>query len=271
MQTTHQSLRGAAQRDAGTSRPSLHPCCCQQQWTKSRAQIRKSPVQSSASHHILVKVCGVTNVEDAAYAAQQGANFIGMIMWPKAKRSVSDATAAALAAAAKQHGAQPVGVFVEEDAATINQRCKQASISIAQLHGDASRACVNEISSDLQVMYVLHANDEGQIVNQLPGAGDATQLQRSIEWLLVDGMTGGSGKTFEWNNLQIPTQLASKGWLLAGGLNPNNVAQAVFIARPTAVDVSSGVCGPDGLSKDHSKVVAFIQHATGTASETATT
>lgn len=59
----------------------------------------------------------------------------------------------------------------------------------------------------------------------------------------------------------MPTGLATQGWLLAGGLNPGNVEQAVVTARPTAVDVSSGVCGPDGLLKDHSKVAEFISQA----------
>jgi phosphoribosylanthranilate isomerase len=74
-----------------------------------------------------------------------------MIMWPKAKRSVSDATAADIAAAAKQHGAQPVGVFVDEDAATIARRCEAAGLGIAQLHGDNSRAALADIPDGLQV------------------------------------------------------------------------------------------------------------------------
>lgn len=74
-------------------------------------------------------------------------------------------------------------------------------------------------------------------------------------------LQGGSGKTFDWTSLQVPKHLATRGWLLAGGLNPTNVAQAVSIAQPTAVDVSSGVCGPDGLLKDHAKVEAFIKGA----------
>lgn len=74
-----------------------------------------------------------------------------MIMWPKAKRAVNDQTAAAIAAAAKQHGAQPVGVFVDEDAAIITQRCRAAGIPVAQLHGHTSRASLNDIPADLQV------------------------------------------------------------------------------------------------------------------------
>lgn len=86
-------------------------------------------------------------------AAATFSAFSGMIMWPKAKRSVSDATAAGIAAAAKQHGAQPVGVFVDEDAATIAQRCQAAGLGIAQLHGDASRAALANIPDSLQVTY----------------------------------------------------------------------------------------------------------------------
>lgn len=78
-------------------------------------------------------------------------------------------------------------------------------------------------------------------------------------------LQGGSGKSFDWSQLQAPTSLPTKGWLLAGGLNPGNVAQAVSVAHPTAVDVSSGVCGPDGLRKDHTKVQDFISQAKGAA------
>jgi phosphoribosylanthranilate isomerase len=74
-------------------------------------------------------------------------------------------------------------------------------------------------------------------------------------------LQGGSGKTFDWSNLEVPAGLGTQGWLLAGGLNPDNVAAAVGIARPTGVDVSSGVCGPDGLLKDHAKVLQFITQA----------
>jgi len=102
-------------------------------------------------------------------------------MWPKAKRSVSDATAAQIAAAAARHGAEAVGVFVDEDADTISRRCKAAGIRLAQLHGDGARAALPGIPADLQVVYVMHANPEGQILTQLPAGG------RRPDWLLVDG------------------------------------------------------------------------------------
>jgi len=76
---------------------------------------------------------------------------------------------------------------------------------------------------------------------------------------------GGSGKSFSWTNLSVPTELAKRGWLLAGGLHPGNVAEAIATAGPIAVDVSSGVCQPDGLLKDHIKVMDFISKAKTTS------
>ena len=79
-----------------------------------------------------------------------------------------------------------------------------------------------------------------------------------MQWLLIDGQQGGSGNTIPWVKLRVPTQLGQRGWLLAGGLTPGNVAQAVSVLHPTVVDVSSGVTQSDGLSKDKQKVAAFI-------------
>jgi phosphoribosylanthranilate isomerase len=68
------------------------------------------------------------------------------------------------------------------------------------------------------------------------------------EFLLVDSLNGGSGVAMDWARLAVPRQEASQGWLLAGGLTPDNVAGAIRVANPSGVDVSSGVCGPDGAS-----------------------
>ncbi len=76
---------------------------------------------------------------------------------------------------------------------------------------------------------------------------------------------GGSGRTFDWNGLAVPHGVAARGWLLAGGLTPDNVADAVAAAAPGGVDVASGVCGPDGLVKDAARVEAFLRAAKGSA------
>jgi phosphoribosylanthranilate isomerase len=106
-----------------------------------------------------------------------------MIMWPKAKRAVSDATAASISAAAVAGGALPVGVFVDEDAATINQRCRASGISIAQLHGDGARQALQALDPELQVVYVLQVDDAGQVVTPLPSSEG-----KQPDWLLLDGM-----------------------------------------------------------------------------------
>lgn len=86
---------------------------------------------------------------------------------------------------------------------------------------------------------------------------------RQPDWLLVDGLKGGSGIALDWRSLEVPVNSAHRGWLLAGGLNAGNVAEAAGIARPTGVDVSSGVAGPDGMAKDPAQVRAFIAAAKG--------
>jgi phosphoribosylanthranilate isomerase len=246
----------------------------------------------------LVKVCGITNANDAATAAGAGADIIGMIMWPKAKRMVSDQTAKEIADASRARGALPVGVFVDEGAAEIERRCRASGLRAAQLHGDGARAALRELDPEVVpvVVYVLHASDAGEVATPLPAAHDAAttttttpeqQRIRPIDleeqdkgprrrrqrgeptFLLYDGLQGGGGRTFDWAALLAgarPAEAArscgaSGGWALAGGLGPANVAKAVVAARPDVVDVSSGVCGPDGLLKDAEKVVAFVRGA----------
>lgn len=206
----------------------------------------------------LVKICGVTNPEDASLAARAGAHFIGSILWPHSKRSVSLSMAAEIAMAAREGGAQPVGVFVDEDAEAIMESCEATGISFAQLHGDNARLTVSQLPSSLEIIYVLHANANGEIQTPMPSLrknGDR------VEWVLVDGLQGGSGEKFDWENLQVPHDASSKGWILAGGLNPNNVAQAVGFLHPTVVDVSSGVTTSDKIKKDPQMVASFISEA----------
>ncbi|PSC74964.1 phosphoribosylanthranilate isomerase [Micractinium conductrix] len=208
----------------------------------------------------VVKVCGVINAEDAAAAVAAGANLIGMILWPRAKRSVGGATAAAIAAAARAGGAEPVGVFVDEDAATIARVCAEAGVRVAQLHGEGARAALAQLPPDLAVVWVLHADKTGVVQSPLPPAGC-----RQPHWLIVDGLQGGSGEAFDWQQLRRQAAgfaaSSTHGWLLAGGLTPETVAEAIATATPTGVDVSSGVCGPDGLKKDLGKVQRYCSAA----------
>ncbi len=89
--------------------------------------------------------------------------------------------------------------------------------------------------------------------------------RRRPEWLLVDGLQGGSGQTVDWARLAVPAAAAARGWLLAGGLAPGNVRAALALARPAGVDVASGVAGADGLRKDLALVAAFVAAVRGPA------
>lgn len=223
-----------------------------------RARPLTVSVASSASNAQLhstsyIKVCGITNAEDALLAAYSGANLIGMILWPKAKRSITPATAKEIAKIAREHGASPVAVFVDEDAETICKVCEESDVDIAQLHGDGARSALIGLPSSLRTVYVMHADKAGIVQTALP--------QIPVDWVLLDSLQGGSGERFDWSSLNPP--LGRNGWLLAGGLNPENVAEAIATAHPTGVDVSSGVCGPDGLKKDVGKVQQYVAEARG--------
>lgn len=200
------------------------------------------------------QVCGVTNAKDAEFVARAGVNFIGMIMWPKAKRHVSPSVAREIASVACDNGAKAVGVFVDETPEKIWDICSYSNVNIAQLHGSKAQQGLPFLEDSLSVIYVLKANPDGTLTSCLP------ESDRRPDWILIDSLNGGSGVSYDWANLKVPIQY-EENWILAGGLNPQNVSQAVKVAQPKCVDVSSGVCGPDGLRKDPQKVLDFIRSA----------
>ena len=229
-------------------------------------------VNANSSTTKTIKVCGVTSPEDAKLASSGGANLIGMILWPKAPRSVSLETARAIAEESRRHGSEAVGVFVDESAQTIASVCDAVGITYAQLHGDQARASFNDLPDHLGVIYVVHADSNGAIRTALPtrtGTGDGTgtgtgtgaRERGAPDWYLVDSMKGGSGEKFDWDAVQPPTG-SKRGWLLAGGLTDENVAAAIRTTRCDGVDVSSGVCDETKLKKDPRKVEAYIRGAT---------
>ncbi|MCO5593073.1 hypothetical protein L7F22_047079 [Adiantum nelumboides] len=203
-----------------------------------------------------IKICGVTNARDATLAAQAGASFVGMILWPKSKRSICVGTAKEIAHAVRLHKAEPVGVFVDEDAETIDSVCSIAGIQIAQLHGERARASLTDLPSHLEIIYVAHVDKNGFLQTPLPESN-------SVDWILLDSLQGGSGNSFDWEQLKTLSIKSRKGWLLAGGLNSENVVTAISMLKPDGVDVSSGVTMPDGLLKDPARVVSFIDAVKG--------
>lgn len=116
----------------------------------------------------LVKICGITSPSDAELVAEAGAAYVGMIVWPKAKRSVSLATARDIVNVVRKYGAEPVGVFVDEDASAIEEACAATGLRTVQLHGDGARTSLPSLSKALDVIYVLHAGADGALVTRTP-------------------------------------------------------------------------------------------------------
>lgn len=201
----------------------------------------------------LVKMCGITSARDAALAAEAGADFIGMILWPHSKRSISVAIAKEISKAARDNGAMPVGVFVDDNADTILRASDAADLEFVQLHGDGARAAFPVIVKGQRVVYVLHANENGELLNQI--SDEDCSL---VDWILVDSAKGGSGKGFNWSQFKLPPVRSKHGWLLAGGIHPENVCEALSTLRPHGVDVSSGICAPDGIQKDVARISSFM-------------
>jgi len=168
---------------------------------------------------------------------------------------------------------------LSDAAAQIISACDSAGVSVAQLHGDASRLSLLDLPERLRCIYVMTAGADGSLVTAAPGelqleasvnavsgaqgwrkAVDwVSRGRRTVDWLLVDGCQPGSGQAAcDWRTVRVPRGASRRGWLLAGGLTPDNVAQALAQASPQGVDVASGVAGPDGVAKDPIKVEAFI-------------
>lgn len=202
----------------------------------------------------IVKMCGITSTKDAELVARAGASLIGFILWPNSKRSVSLSLAKEISKAARDHGAEPVGVFVDDDLGTMLKASDAADIEFLQLHGDGSRAEMPRLLRTKRVIYVLHADENGKLLNQISN-GDSSL----VDWILVDSAKGGSGKGFNWQKFQIPSIKSKHGWLLAGGLHPYNVCEAIATLRPDGVDVSSGICSINGIQKDPLKILSFMR------------
>ena len=192
-----------------------------------------------------VKICGLMRGEDALLAAQCGADFLGLIFVPGSPRRLAPDQAAELVAfvRARHAGAKFAGVFRNAPNDTIRRVVETVRLDYAQLHGDESDEQVAALA--LPVIKTLSVRET------LPSPAD----HPSAQWLLFDTHGregGGTGRTFDWSLLSGAPR-PRQPFLLAGGLNADNVVAAIAQVRPDAIDLASGVESAPGI-KDPAKV-----------------
>jgi phosphoribosylanthranilate isomerase len=194
-----------------------------------------------------IKICGITCAEDAEAAVRAGADALGFVFAPRSPRRVTPETAAAIAAALPPF-IVTVGVFADQDLAEIVDVVRRAPLHWVQLHGaegpEFSRAL------PLPVIRAVRVKDAASLAGLEGYPARALLLDAFVE-----GVAGGTGRTFPWEVLEAARP--SRPIILAGGLTPANVRQAVRRVRPYAVDASSGLERRPGR-KDHQLVEEFI-------------
>lgn len=211
---------------------------------------------------ITVKICGVRTLEGAVVAAESGADYIGMVFVPGRRRRIEPEAARAITDGLRNLGPgapKAVGLFGDQPLNEVLDTIEAAGLDCTQLCGEESLDYCRAVLDRAGVIKVLHVSDDDDAaavadrIDAFAAAGCTITLDSQVA-----GLHGGTGRSFDWS---IAAQLAQDGrrFLLAGGLTPVNVADAVAAVRPWGVDVSSGV-EADGV-QDHAKIREFVARA----------
>jgi len=198
-----------------------------------------------------VKICGITNVEDAIAVVDAGAEALGLVFYAASSRAVTIEQARAIALAAGPFTVV-TGLFVNADPEFVATVLKQVPLQLLQFHGDENLAyCESFARPYMKAIRMRPELDVVAAIAQYPSASG----------ILLDayrpGVPGGTGETFDW--ARVPQQSA-KSLVLAGGLTTANVADAIQVTQVYGVDVSGGVESAPG-KKDHGKITSFINNA----------
>src|SRR6185437_384966 len=200
---------------------------------------------------VKVKICGITNAPDALAATEAGADALGFMFYERSPRHVSIQRAAEIIRELPPLSIK-VGVFVDAEEDTVMRAIGDCGLNMLQFHGEESPEYCTQFG--LMSIKAFRIRDVELL--------KALQLYPTEAWLLdafVAEKLGGTGEKFNWD-LAIEAKKSGKLIFLAGGLTPENVADAVRKVQPFGVDVSSGVEAQPG-KKDHGKVRAFIKAA----------
>jgi len=220
---------------------------------------------------VRVKICGLTSVADARYAVQAGADLIGLNFYPQSRRAVSETTAKDIRAVLPDH-VLCVGVFVNAARTGIAALVESLELDAIQFHGDEDATALEGWS--VQTIQAVRVQQDESLLElsghsrpaELGELGELAELvaRSQADYVLLDtyrpGRYGGTGKTFAWEQAaSLPIPFLERT-ILAGGLTPENVAEAVRTVKPWGIDVASGVESAPGR-KDVEKLHAFIHNA----------
>ena len=199
----------------------------------------------------MVKICGITNLEDAVAAIECGANALGFIFHPESPRSV-DQDAAKKIIYELPPFVVTVGVFVNMKSSEVCKIASNTGLNIIQLHGSESP---EEYISCRKVIKAIRVKN----ISDLQAISDYKAASAILLDTYSHNAIGGTGQTFNWD---IAVKAKKFGRIiLAGGLTPENVEEAVKTVRPYGIDVASGVEGNQPGKKDHKKLKSFIERA----------
>ncbi|MCB0719787.1 MAG: phosphoribosylanthranilate isomerase [Bacteroidetes bacterium] len=199
-----------------------------------------------------IKICGVTSLADARYAAGAGADFVGFVHDKTSPRYIEPSFAKEIIN--WLYGPEPVGVFVDEDPERINEIADQTGLRLAQLHGRETPAACAKIRVPVIKAFRFHPDETVSDLSARIRAFDG-----AVQYVLIDSFSpdrvGGTGVTNRFEDIaMLDTNLPM---FVAGGLTPENVRRVSELTKPFAVDVSSGVETSPGV-KDYDRIDSFV-------------
>jgi phosphoribosylanthranilate isomerase len=202
-----------------------------------------------------VKLCGITNIDDARLCADAGAWALGMIFYPETPRRCEVEEAERISAELRRQ-VKLTGVFANAELDEVAEIADACSLAMIQLHGDEGPAYCAEVArrTGAQILKAVRAKDKASVKALLA-------FRDRVDFHMVDayrpGMLGGTGETFSWELLE-ELRDSSHPLILSGGLTPDNVGEAIAKVHPFAVDTASGTEAEPGR-KDPAKVTAFMR------------
>jgi len=208
---------------------------------------------------VTAKICGINDETAMRTAVEAGARFVGLVFYPPSPRALDPDTAATLAALVPT-GVAKVGLFVDPDDALLDAVLAKVPLDLIQLHGDESPERCLDIRehTELPVMKVIKVANAADIeaTHAYAGAVDWLKFDAKAPKEMRDALPGGNALAFDWTLLSAHEWPVP--WMLAGGLNADNVTEAVLASGATIVDVSSGVEASPG-HKDPDRIRTFLE------------